>query len=332
MPLQAGLWHRLSAAWDISDTARTAATSGPPSRRSWRWTTRRPCSASTCPTWTWTLYRAGVAAAVRGRAGLPGPVPAMAGRGPRLRRDPVDAAAGGQLRPQGLTGRPGRLGAGEMARLGRLRRGHRPTFSPDFLLTVVTLYWATQTMASSMRDYVDNRSVAAELSLADAVTVPTAVAVFHQFIDDGTPPREWAERLYDIRRWTPMPRGGHFPSAQQTESSAATSPPSSTTSALRPARNDASNRQICSRSAAASQPQDKRIFGDIARALQRCRDHVRPWPARSVSQLANSLATIRWSWTPAAAAEHSQRIGSAITRPATASTASARAGPRGSSR
>ena len=79
----------------------------------------------------------------------------------------------------------------------------------------MTLYWATQTIASSMRDYVDNRSLAAGLSLADAVTVPTAVAVFHQFIDDGTPPREWAERLYDIRRWTPMSRGGHFPSAEQ---------------------------------------------------------------------------------------------------------------------
>ena len=89
------------------------------------------------------------------------------------------------------------------------------TFSRDFLLTVVTLYWATQTIASSMRDYVDNRSLAAELSLADAVTVPTAVAVFHQFIDDGTPPREWAERLYSIHRWTPMPSGGHFPSAEQ---------------------------------------------------------------------------------------------------------------------
>jgi pimeloyl-ACP methyl ester carboxylesterase len=89
------------------------------------------------------------------------------------------------------------------------------TFSRDFLLTVVTLYWATQTIASSMRDYIDNRWLAAELSLADAVTVPTAVAVFHQFIDDGTPPREWAERLYNIRRWTPMPNGGHFPAAEQ---------------------------------------------------------------------------------------------------------------------
>jgi hypothetical protein len=28
------------------------------------------------------------------------------------------------------------------------------TFSRDFLLTVVTLYWATQTIASSMRDYI----------------------------------------------------------------------------------------------------------------------------------------------------------------------------------
>ena len=37
----------------------------------------------------------------------------------------------------------------------------------------------------------------------------------HQFIDDGTPPREWAERLYNVRRWTPMPRGGHFPSAEE---------------------------------------------------------------------------------------------------------------------
>ena len=88
-------------------------------------------------------------------------------------------------------------------------------FSRDFLLTVVTLYWATQTIASSMRDYVDNRWLAAGLSRADAVPVPTAVAVFHQFIDDGTPPREWAERLYDIRRWTPMPSGGHFPAAEQ---------------------------------------------------------------------------------------------------------------------
>jgi pimeloyl-ACP methyl ester carboxylesterase len=91
------------------------------------------------------------------------------------------------------------------------------TFSRDYLLTVVTLYWATQTITSSMRDYVDNRWLAEELGLSDFVTVPTAVAVFHQFIDDGNPPRQWAERLYSIRRWTPMPAGGHFAAAEQPE-------------------------------------------------------------------------------------------------------------------
>jgi pimeloyl-ACP methyl ester carboxylesterase len=92
------------------------------------------------------------------------------------------------------------------------------TFSRDFLLTVVTLYWATQTITSSMRDYVDNRWLAADLGPTDLVTVPTAVAVFaHQHIDDGNPPREWAERLYNIRRWTPMARGGHFAPVEEPE-------------------------------------------------------------------------------------------------------------------
>ncbi len=90
------------------------------------------------------------------------------------------------------------------------------TFSRDFLLTVLTLYWATETITPSMRDYVDNRA-ARPLGPADFVTVPTAVAVFHQFIDDGTPPREWAERLYHVVRWTPMPRGGHFAAAEVPE-------------------------------------------------------------------------------------------------------------------
>ena len=45
----------------------------------------------------------------------------------------------------------------------------------------------------------------------DFVTVPTGIAVFaNTFVDEGTLPREGAERLYDVRRWTPMPRGGHF--------------------------------------------------------------------------------------------------------------------------
>ena len=89
-------------------------------------------------------------------------------------------------------------------------------FSRDFLLTLLTLYWATQTIASSMRDYFDNRFHGAPLRAEDFVRVPTGVAVFaHEFAPEGEPPREWAERLYAVRRWTPMPRGGHFAPAEE---------------------------------------------------------------------------------------------------------------------
>ena len=32
---------------------------------------------------------------------------------------------------------------------------------------------------------------------------------------EGEVPREWYERLYDIRRWTVFPRGGHFAAAEE---------------------------------------------------------------------------------------------------------------------
>jgi pimeloyl-ACP methyl ester carboxylesterase len=93
-------------------------------------------------------------------------------------------------------------------------------FSRDFLLTTVTLYWATRTITSSMRDYFDNDNWRLRVPPGpqDFVKVPTAVAIFaNTFVDEGTPPREWAERLYDVRRWTPMPSGGHFAPAEEPE-------------------------------------------------------------------------------------------------------------------
>lgn len=91
-------------------------------------------------------------------------------------------------------------------------------FSRDFLLTTVTLYWATETIASSMRDYFDNRWSGVALGPEDFVEVPTAIAVFaNHFVPEGTPPREWAERLYNVCQWTPMPSGGHFAPAEEPE-------------------------------------------------------------------------------------------------------------------
>jgi pimeloyl-ACP methyl ester carboxylesterase len=91
-------------------------------------------------------------------------------------------------------------------------------FSRDVLLTNVTFYWATRTIASSMRDYFDNRGLGTALGPDDFVTAPTAFALFvRQFVPEAGPPREWVERLYNVRRWTPMPAGGHFAAAEEPE-------------------------------------------------------------------------------------------------------------------
>lgn len=91
-------------------------------------------------------------------------------------------------------------------------------FGRDFLLTTLTLYWVTGSITTSMRDYYDNRWSASPLGPDDIVRVPTAVAAFdNNFSDEGAAPREWAERLYNVVRWTRMPRGGHFAAAEEPE-------------------------------------------------------------------------------------------------------------------
>lgn len=87
----------------------------------------------------------------------------------------------------------------------------REHLGTDFVLTLLTLYWCTNTITSSLRDYFDNRWHAAPLTSADVVTVPTAISVFaNEFVPEGEPPREWYERLYTITQWTVSPQGGHF--------------------------------------------------------------------------------------------------------------------------
>jgi pimeloyl-ACP methyl ester carboxylesterase len=90
--------------------------------------------------------------------------------------------------------------------------------SRDFLLTTITLYWARQTITPSLRDYYDNRWFGAPIGPDDHVEVPTAVAMFaNHFLDEGDPPKEWFERLYNVRQFTPMPRGGHFAAVEEPE-------------------------------------------------------------------------------------------------------------------
>jgi pimeloyl-ACP methyl ester carboxylesterase len=86
----------------------------------------------------------------------------------------------------------------------------------DGLLTTITLYWVTNSITSSMRDYFDNRWHQDAIRPHDHVRSPTAMAVFaNELVPEGEPPRELFERLYNIRRWTVFPRGGHFAATEE---------------------------------------------------------------------------------------------------------------------
>jgi pimeloyl-ACP methyl ester carboxylesterase len=78
-------------------------------------------------------------------------------------------------------------------------------FTPDEVLTHVTLYWVTNTIGSSFGPYVE-RPTGDQGS--GRVEAPTAVSTF-----PGEPvrgPREYAERFFAVRRWVEHDRGGHF--------------------------------------------------------------------------------------------------------------------------
>lgn len=85
----------------------------------------------------------------------------------------------------------------------------------DVLRSVLTTFWLTGTIGPSMRDYYDNRFYNAPIGPDERAQVPTALAVFDRMhAYEGTAPREWVERLYDLERYTRMPRGGHFAAAE----------------------------------------------------------------------------------------------------------------------
>jgi len=91
-------------------------------------------------------------------------------------------------------------------------------FTKDELLTNITLYWVTQTINSSMRRYFETHRNPSRntLKLGERIETPTGIAMFPGE-KELVVPREFAERCYNIRRWTDMPRGGHFAALEEPE-------------------------------------------------------------------------------------------------------------------
>jgi pimeloyl-ACP methyl ester carboxylesterase len=77
----------------------------------------------------------------------------------------------------------------------------------DALLTNIMLYWVTGAINSSFWPYYAIRHEPWPLP-DERIEVPTGFANFPR--ETRHPPRSFAEQAFNIRRWTEMPRGGHF--------------------------------------------------------------------------------------------------------------------------
>jgi pimeloyl-ACP methyl ester carboxylesterase len=83
------------------------------------------------------------------------------------------------------------------------------------LLSLVSLYWFTETIGSSMSLYFDNRN-RVPLPKGARVEAPTAVALFpNEFKPEGAAPRSLAERTFNVVRWRTYPNGGHFAALEE---------------------------------------------------------------------------------------------------------------------
>jgi pimeloyl-ACP methyl ester carboxylesterase len=88
-------------------------------------------------------------------------------------------------------------------------------FSKDVILAHVTLYWVTGTINSANHLYWEGSRAPMHFAEGQRVRVPCGVARFPR--EEPMPPRSWVERAYDLRRWTELPRGGHFAAMEQPE-------------------------------------------------------------------------------------------------------------------
>ncbi len=117
----------------------------------------------------------------------------------------------------GLTDSPAGLAAWIVEKLrswsdcdGDLER----SYTKDEILTLLSLYWFTGTIGSSMRMYSANAAIP-PAQLARRVEVPSGFSLFRG--DVVRPPRAWLERTANVVRVTEPQHGGHFAAFEEPE-------------------------------------------------------------------------------------------------------------------
>ncbi|WP_320838537.1 epoxide hydrolase [Zhongshania sp.] len=84
--------------------------------------------------------------------------------------------------------------------------------SVDQMLDDISMYWLTNSAASSARLYWESFSS----MLAEPLTIPCGVSIFPKEL--FRPARKWAERVYqNLIHWNELDKGGHFAAFEQPE-------------------------------------------------------------------------------------------------------------------
>jgi len=95
----------------------------------------------------------------------------------------------------------------------------------DVLLANIAIYWFTKTINSASRLYKESRDHPVRLAPGQRVEVPSGFLLETASAADtapstasagriGAPPRARAEAAFNVQRWTPVARGGHFPALE----------------------------------------------------------------------------------------------------------------------
>ena len=97
----------------------------------------------------------------------------------------------------------------------------------DVLLTNIAIYWFTKTINSASRLYKESKDAPVRLAPGQRVEVPSgflletspqargeAPGSTASAARIGAPPRARAEAAFNVHRWTPVTRGGHFPALE----------------------------------------------------------------------------------------------------------------------
>ena len=89
-------------------------------------------------------------------------------------------------------------------------------YSKDVLLANIMVYVCTDTFSTSTWIYFGRRKEGGRFFPKDfkKIDIPTAIAVFPKEMSEW-PPKTYVERIFNVKQWTDMKRGGHFASLEQ---------------------------------------------------------------------------------------------------------------------